>query len=139
MELRGQLLVGQTQRFRDFNSQRTGVLESERQEFNFSNHSITGHHHSHRSEESFEVIRELRASSVSRVHGDVDIALVLENKLSSEEVKGSLFPGNSVLNARNLRSNDREHFGVNSVEFIEAEPCSRRSLTLEELSHSGMV
>jgi hypothetical protein len=79
MELRRQLLVGQTQRFSDFNSQRTGVLESERQELNFSNHSVTGHHHGHRSEESFEVIRELRASSVSRVHGDVDIALVLEN------------------------------------------------------------
>jgi hypothetical protein len=76
MELRRKLLVREGKGDCYFDSKRTGILESERQELDFSNHSVRGHHHGHGSEQSFEVIRELGTSSVTRIHGDVHIALV---------------------------------------------------------------
>lgn len=46
------------------------VSETLSEEHNFGNQTIIGNHHTNRSEEYFQVIREFRSSGVPRVHSD---------------------------------------------------------------------
>ena len=50
--------------------QEFSVRESEREEHDLSNHGVVRYHHSDRTEQGFEVIREFRATGISGVHRD---------------------------------------------------------------------
>ena len=48
------------------------VAEAEGDEHDLADQAVVGHHHRHRAEQRLQVVRQLRAPGVPRVHGDVD-------------------------------------------------------------------
>jgi hypothetical protein len=100
------------------------ISESEGIKRNLSNHSVVGHHHSHSSEQSLQVIWKLRSSSISWIHCNEDIGSWNNWNFSTFEEKSFHFLLNSLLDTLNLLSNDREYLKIDSVELIETNPAS---------------
>ena len=64
---------------------------------------------------------------------------MIETNNSRLELEFSFSPFNSLLDSQNLLSNDRKHFNIDSVEFIEASPCSTLGQTTEETTHCLII
>lgn len=139
MILRWKLLRAQFICCNDFSREISRIGEPERIQANFSNHRIIGNHHSHWSKECFQVIREFRSASVTRIHCNETIACRLQGNNWSVELELFLAIGSGDLNREDLLSNDRQHFKINSIELIETTPRTTWCQTLEEFLHCLVV
>lgn len=61
------------------------LLVATRVQHDLSNHGIVWHHHGHCPEQGFQVVWQLRAASIARVHGDEDIAGGAQRQLTPLE------------------------------------------------------
>lgn len=58
-----------------------GCVKSLRKQHDFTNLLQVGHHHSDRPEEGLQVVRQLCAPSVARVHCDEDTTALVQSNL----------------------------------------------------------
>lgn len=79
-----------------------------------------------------QIIRQFGSTSVTRVHRDKDSARLIELQQGSFEQQ---FRGSRVdasLNGEDLLGYYGKHFQIDTVELVEARPCSARSQTLKK-------
>ena len=81
-----------------------------------------------------EIVRQLRSTGVTGIHGDADEAHGVEAKLGAFEEEGLLVRLDGAENAQHLLRHHRQHLGLDAVELVEAGPRSRWSKSPEELS-----
>mmetsp|Transcript_30311 Transcript_30311/g.36797 ORF Transcript_30311/g.36797 Transcript_30311/m.36797 type:complete len:493 (-) Transcript_30311:2152-3630(-) len=136
--------------------------ETLRHEHILHNQLTIGNHHSNGAEESLQRLGELCTANVTRVHGNETRGTLLKghlNTVRSNElvvldplVEHTLFVdivqtatrhvGLTLLCVRHTLVLDRahrQHLGHKAVELVEASPGSRRSKTLEDISHRTIV
>jgi len=82
-----------------------------------------------------EVVWQLWAAGIARVHGDTDVALGVEGQLRPFKHKHVHVGLHGADDAKDLLGDHRQHLQVDSVELIKTCPCSCRGQTLEELKH----
>ena len=92
------------------------------------------HHHSAGSEESLEVIGQLSATRITRVHGDVHVTVGIDLHVGALEEEALHSRTLGAVNRENLLSDHRQHLHVDAVELVEAAPTAARQ-PLEELGH----
>ena len=95
--------------------------------------------HSLLSEKLLQVIRKIRSTSITRVHGNENAECWLhldERFLESKLWQVLCFSSEQY---KELLGNDREHFNIDSIELIETGPSTRRGETLEEFGNHEMV
>ncbi len=97
MVLRGQLLRAQCVSCGDLSRHVSGVAETKRIKRNLCDHGVIWDHHCHCSEEGFQVVGQLRTTSVAGVHCNEDIAGRFERDVGvfEEEDLFALFSGDS--------------------------------------------
>jgi hypothetical protein len=131
MMLLGELLLGEPVQHSHFLSQDFSLGESLRHEHVLANEEKLGNNHDHRSEESLQVVWQLRSASIAGVHGDVDSNGWHQLHVDVLEEDLGLSFNQSILDGLNLNGNDGEYLNIDSVELIEAAPES--SLNLKSL------
>ncbi len=77
-------------------------------------------------EECLEVVRQLRAASIARIHGDVHCAAGVQLNLCVFKDKALDLGLYGQLDGEDLLGHHRQHLQVNAVELIEAGPRPRR-------------
>jgi hypothetical protein len=102
----------------------SSLEETEGVKINFTNQGVVWHHHSARSEERFQIVRKLRTSGITGVHGNVNTASSVKIKFSTFENESSHFIGDGGLNSEDLLGNDRQHLKVDSIKLIETIPAT---------------
>eukprot|EP00967_Tisochrysis_lutea_P013817 scaffold15484_cov30-Tisochrysis_lutea.AAC.3 len=85
---------------------------------------VIGHHACHGAEERLEIVRELRAPSVSGIHCDEHSTRGIQANFSTLENESLLARHRRLLNGRDLLCHDREHLEIDSVKLVEAGPCA---------------
>lgn len=75
-------------------------------------------------EERLQVIRQLRAAGIARVHGDVHRAARVQLDLRVLEDKALDLGLDGQLDGEDLLRHHRQHFQINAVELIKASPSS---------------
>jgi hypothetical protein len=97
------------------------------------------YHHRDRAEERLQIVGQLGASSIARVHRDERVARHLERQVRSLKIELLDARGLGADNGEDLLRDDREHLEVDAVELVEARPRARRGEPLEELGHREVV
>ena len=72
-------------------------------------HRVVGHHHRARPEEGLEVVGQLRATGVARVHRDEDRACRVERQVGSLEKEARDALGARALDREDLLRDHAEH------------------------------
>lgn len=91
-------------------------------------HILAGsHHHCYWAKQSFQIVRQFRSASVSRVHRDKHRTRAIQIQFCILEYQGLLLRVYGPLNGQDLLRHDRQDLQVDAVEFIEAGPraCAR--------------
>jgi len=125
MILGGELFGGKFQGSDNLDSNVTSSGVTEGGQLNLTNKDVVGHHHGAGSEKSLQVIGELSTTSVTGVHGNVDLARSVKLELGTLEDEGSQVLHNGGLDSQNLLGNDGQHFEIDSVELVETVPATR--------------
>ena len=120
--LRGELFGAELKRRDHLPRQRPSVFEAKGHQRNLADERVIGNHHRAGAEQSLEVIGELGAPGVARVHRDKNAAPRVEVELGVFEYEPLLLLLDGNLNRQNLLRDDREHLEVDSVELVEARP-----------------
>ena len=134
-ELLGAELVGGDELARHV----AGLEVTERVEDDLADHGVVRDHHRDGSEERLEVIGELGATRVARVHGDEHVARATQRQAGALEVKDLQLRSLGASDCQNLLRDDREHLEVDAVELVEARPRAGRRQTLEKLCHREVI
>ena len=144
MALRGELLRGQREGRDHLLGQVLGVREAVGVEHDLADEGVVRHHHRHGPEEGGQIVRQLGAARVARVHRDEDVERRPHHDQRPFELKLRF-----VVIARQLRllaeedeellRDDREHLDVDAVELVEAAPGAREGEALEELPDHDVV
>ena len=98
-----------------------------------------GDNHRHRSEERLEVIGELGATGVARVHRDEDTGRRQDLDLLSFEQELLQAVAERLLDALHLRRHHREHLDGDAVKLVEASPRAALHQAAEDGSHRLVV
>ena len=137
--LRGELLGREPEGAHELLCERLRLVEAEGEEANLRNQRVIGHHHRHRPVERLEVVGQLTAARVARVHRNEVGSGRVELHVGALEIEPLLLLDASVHDRKHLLRNDREHLDVDPVELVEARPRTRRAEPLEELAHRLVV
>ena len=137
--LRRELLRAERVRLHDLARERPRVGEAVRHERDLADHRVVGHHHRARPEERLQVVGELGAAGVPRVHRDVHRARRVELEVGALEDESVDAGGDRALDRQNLVRDHRQHLEVDAVELVEARPRARGGEPLEELAHRQVV
>ena len=120
--LLGELLTGKLVQDSHLLGENLSLCESLRHEHVLTNEKKIRGGHDDWSEESLQVIWQLRSSGVTWVHGDEDSYSWDKFHIHLSE-KDLLLPLlESILNDLDLDGDHREYLNINSVELIEATP-----------------
>eukprot|EP00965_Chrysotila_dentata_P256125 6212443-Pleurochrysis_carterae.AAC.1 len=120
--LLGQLLRRELVELRHLVGQALGLAKALRKEHNLGDEAVVGHHHGHGAEERLEVVGQLGAAGVARVHRDEDAVVGVERNLAALEEEPLRLHLARLLDGQNLLRNHREHLNVDPVELVEASP-----------------
>ena len=134
-----ELLGGELVQLDHLSGEVLGRLETLREEHHLRHQRVIRDHHRHRAEQRLEVIRQLRATGVARVHGDEHGEGVHQLHVPPLKVEFGHAALHRVLNCQQLLRDDREHLDVDAVELIEARPSTALSETGEEFPHELVV
>jgi len=106
---------------------------------NSCNHTIIWHHHSHWSEQSFQVVWQLRSTRVSGIHCDesAESRLHSDKRLFEHQLRSIISLGGEEL--LQLLCDNRQYFQIDPVELIEAGPRTRSGKTFEEFTNHDVV
>ena len=87
-------------------------------------HSYYNHiyHHSHRTEQRFQIIRELGAAGVPRIHRDKYGAGRIKTQLGALEHQSRLARDYCPLYCQDLLCDDGQYLEVDPIELVEARP-----------------
>mmetsp|Transcript_66797 Transcript_66797/g.204493 ORF Transcript_66797/g.204493 Transcript_66797/m.204493 type:complete len:265 (-) Transcript_66797:110-904(-) len=103
--------------------QRTGNAVTVRVELDLGDHRIIGNHHRHGPVQRLEIVGQLGAARVTRVHGDERITRPLDWQCGSSLELEHRQPGlDGVLDLQHLLRNDAQDLRIDAVELIEASP-----------------
>ena len=108
-------------------------------ERDLADHCIIGHHHGNRTEQHLQIVRQLRAPGVARIHRDENVTRRIELQVRIFKGKLDNLLRDGMLNGEYLLRHDRKHFQLDTVELIEARPRAGLSETLEELAERLVV
>ena len=139
MVLRRELLRAQLVGLHDLARARARFEIAAREEHHLADHRVVGDHHRDRAEEHLEVVGQLNAAGVARVHRDERVARHLEGQLGALKIE--------LLDSRRLSADDgqdllcdhREDLELDAVELVKARPRARRSQALEKLGHREVI
>eukprot|EP00964_Phaeocystis_antarctica_P090034 scaffold57524_cov55-Phaeocystis_antarctica.AAC.2 len=133
--LLGELLLGELIEHSHLLGEQPRLGEALGHEHVLADHAEIGRHHDHRPEERLEVVGQLGAAGVARVHSDVDADAVDHGDLAP--LKGeALEPlGERRLDGLDLCRHHREHLDRNAVELVEAAPRARLHEAREDVAH----
>jgi hypothetical protein len=100
------------------------------------NEGRVGHHHGDWSEHALEIVRQLSTACIPWVHGDEQPCGPEEADLCAfkDEATRDILRAEGRLRGedrQDLLRNDREHLNVDTIELVEASPCSCLSKTTE--------
>lgn len=123
----------------DLHGQRPAVVEAVRVQSVFRDERVIGHHHRHRAEERLQVVRQLGAAGVARIHRDEDRAGGIEVDLGALEDHLLGAGVDRALNREYLLRDDRQDLQVDAIELVEAGPGAARGEALEELAERDVV
>jgi hypothetical protein len=94
--------------------ERLGVAETFGEKHDLGNQGVIRDHHRYRAEADLQIVGELRAAGVTRVHGDNNV-VVLEGNLDSHEIDTALLGDAALTEHNHLLSNDGQHLNVDST------------------------
>ena len=137
--LRRKLLRAQFVRRHELDGERSRLKVPARVQENLGDEGVVWNHHRHGSEERLEVIRQLGATGVARVHGDEHVARASKGKARSLEIEHRRLGRLGSGDCENLLRDDGEHLEVDAVELVEARPRARRREALKKLSHREVI
>mmetsp|Transcript_13243 Transcript_13243/g.37392 ORF Transcript_13243/g.37392 Transcript_13243/m.37392 type:complete len:381 (+) Transcript_13243:7435-8577(+) len=137
--LAAQLLAAQAVRLHQLLPQQPSLEVAKRVQNDLRDKGVVGNHHCHITEQCLEVVRELRAASISRVHGDEDIDCDFELQLHTLKNELLGVGGDRPLDGEHLLCDHREDLELNAIELIKAGPSSTGREALEELPHREVV
>ena len=109
------------------------------EEHDLADEGVVGDHHGHGPEQRLEVVRELGAARVARVHRDEDGELRVDVDVRVLEHDALLVALDGALERHDLLGDDAEDLDVDAVELVEARPRARGREALEELAHRAVV
>ena len=104
--LRRELFRAQAVRLHELPSHVSRFEVAERVENNLRDHRVIGHHHRDVSEQRLEVIRQLGAAGVPRVHRDEDVRGGNDSQFDAFELERLHFRGDRALDAQHLLRHD---------------------------------
>mmetsp|Transcript_33896 Transcript_33896/g.95223 ORF Transcript_33896/g.95223 Transcript_33896/m.95223 type:complete len:995 (+) Transcript_33896:5050-8034(+) len=133
--LRGQLLRAERVRGDNLLRERPCVLVAVRVELDLCDLTIVWNHHGHRAEQRLEVVGQLGATSVARVHRDEAVARPEDRQRRALELERGPTLADRSLYGEDLLRDHAQHLGVDAVKLVEACPAARRRESLEELRH----
>ena len=133
--LLGELLLGELVEHRHLLGEQPRLGEALGHEHVLADHAEIGRHHDHRSEERLEVVGQLGAAGVARVHRDVDADAVDHGDLAPLEGEALEPLGERRLDGLDLRRHHREHLDRDAVELVEAAPRARLHEAREDAAH----
>eukprot|EP00964_Phaeocystis_antarctica_P055483 scaffold32640_cov63-Phaeocystis_antarctica.AAC.1 len=134
-----ELLRAQLVRLHDLARERPRVAEAVAHQRDLADHRVVGHHHRARAEERLEVVGQLGAAGVARVHRDEDGVGRVDGQVRPLEHEVLDARRDGALDGEDLLRHDREHLEVDPVELVEARPRARRGEPLEELAHGDVI
>ena len=137
--LRRELLGAELVRLHDLLRKGAGDREAEGHERDLADEAVVGDHHRDRAEEHLEVVGQLGAAGVARVHRDEDRVGRVDREVSPFEDEALHARGDRALDREHLLRDDREHLEVDAVELVEARPRARGGDALEKLGHREVV
>eukprot|EP00965_Chrysotila_dentata_P166754 5506558-Pleurochrysis_carterae.AAC.3 len=116
-----------------------GLLEALAGEVDLGDVLKVGHDHGARTEERLEVLGQLGAAGVARVHRDprADRRHQVDELLLEDELL--LVGADRVQNGRVLAGDDGEHLNADAVELVEATPRARLREPGEDVGHALRV
>jgi hypothetical protein len=135
----GQLLLGRGVQHEELLREPLVLVVPHRAQLDRHDHQPVRHHHRDRAEEALEVLRQLLAAGVARVHGDEEAAhgqqrdgaaVARELELRRAGLLG-------VLDREDLLRHHGEHRQLDAVELVEAAPQAALAQALEDLGAVG--
>eukprot|EP00968_Pinguiococcus_pyrenoidosus_P001317 scaffold58_cov256-Pinguiococcus_pyrenoidosus.AAC.12 len=143
--LLAELALGQLVEHRHLLGQRLGALEALREQHDLADLLQVRHDHGHGAEERLEVIGQLGAAGVARVHRDEEATggeagHALDADLGAHaDIHGVPALDEAVLDASQLCRHHAEHLDVDAVELVEAAPGADLDQAREDASHRFVI
>ncbi len=135
----GQLLCRQLVQGVHLLSQRPRVIKALAEEQDLGDVVRVRHAHADRPEHGLEIVGELSAASVARVHGDEDAAGGHEPHHAFLDVAGGRAGGEGLDNGHDLLCHHGQHLDVDAVELVETAPGACLGKATEVAAHRLVV
>jgi len=100
---------------------------------------IVGNHHSDWAEQGFQIVWQLSTTGVTWVHSDEHAESRFHKDVRIFKIDFLVLTGLSSEKLKELLGNDRQHFNIDAVEFIETTPGTSGAKTFEEFTNHNVV
>ena len=124
--LRGQLLATQGKEGHDLVGKHFGIPKTLRVEHHLSNEHFIWLRHGQTAEKLLQIVRQIRASRIARIHGDEDGHVWIDSDLFANhlyfETRRVFHVLQCLLDRLNLLGDGREHALLKTIELVETTP-----------------